>query len=228
MSYFVTGTDTGVGKTLVSCALLHAFASYGRRVVGMKPVAAGCDDDINDDVRQLRAASNVLAGLGQINPYSFTRAVAPHLAARFGGVRISLDRILEAYSELSAQADLVIVEGAGGFCVPLNDDQDGADMVQLMNIPVVLVVGMRLGCLNHALLTAEAIAARGLPLAGWVANVVDADMAMLDENIAALEQRLSAPLLGIVPHSAQPDARAVAALLDITLLEPIEPMEAHD
>lgn len=228
MSYFVTGTDTGVGKTLVSCALLHAFASYGRRVVGMKPVAAGCGDDINDDVRQLRAASNVLAGLGQINPYSFTRAVAPHLAARFGGVRISLDRILEAYSELSAQADVVIVEGAGGFCVPLNDDQDGADMVQLMNIPVVLVVGMRLGCLNHALLTAEAIAARGLPLAGWVANVVDADMAMLDENIAALEQRLTAPLLGIVPYSAQPDARAVAALLDITLLEPIEPMEAHD
>jgi len=220
MSYFVTGTDTGVGKTLVSCALLHAFASRGRRVVGMKPVAAGCDDDMHEDVRQLRAASNMLAGLGQINPYSFTRAVAPHLAARFSGVRINLDRILEAYSELNAQADVVIVEGAGGFCVPLNDDQDGADMAQLMNIPVVLVVGMRLGCLNHALLTAEAIAARGLPLAGWVANVIDPDMAMLDENIAALEQRLAAPLLGIVPHSAHPDAHAVAALLDTDLLEP--------
>jgi dethiobiotin synthetase len=219
MSYFVTGTDTSVGKTLVSCALLHAFAARGRSVVGMKPVAAGCDDDMHEDVRRLRAASNMLAGLGQINPYSFTRAVAPHLAARFGGVRISLDRILEAYSELSSQADVVIVEGAGGFRVPLNDEQDSADMVQQMNIPVVLVVGMRLGCLNHALLTVEAIAARGLTLAGWIANVVDVDMAMLDENITALKQRIAAPLLGIVPHSAQPDARAVAALLDIDTLE---------
>jgi len=219
MSYFVTGTDTGVGKTLVSCALLHAFAARGRRVVGMKPVAAGCDDDMHEDVRQLRAASNMLAGLGQINPYSFMRPVAPHLAARFSGVRISLDRILEAYSELSSQADKVIVEGAGGFRVPLNDEQDSADMVQQMNIPIVLVVGMRLGCLNHALLTTEAIAARGLTLAGWVANVVDPEMAMLDENIAALKLRITAPLLGIVPHSAQPDARAVAALLDIDTLE---------
>lgn len=219
MNYFVTGTDTGVGKTLVSCALLHAFAARGRRVVGMKPVAAGCDDDMHEDVRRLRAASNVLAGLGQINPYSFVRPVAPHLAARFAGVSINLDRILEAYSELNAQADKVIVEGAGGFRVPLNDEQDSADLVQQMNIPVVLVVGMRLGCLNHALLTAEAIAARGLTLAGWVANMVDAGMAMPDENIAALKQRIAAPLLGIVPHSAQPDARAVAALLDIDTLE---------
>lgn len=220
MSYFVTGTDTGVGKTLVSCALLHAFAARGRSVVGMKPVAAGCDDDMHEDVRRLRAASNVLAGLGQINPYSFVQPVAPHLAARFAGIRINLDRILETYSELSAQADVVIVEGAGGFRVPLNDEQDSADMVQQMNIPVVLVVGMRLGCLNHALLTVEAIAARGLALAGWVANVVDPDMAMLDENISALKQRIAAPLLGIVPHSAQPDARAVAALLDTDWLEP--------
>jgi len=220
MNYFVTGTDTGVGKTLVSCALLHAFAARGRSVVGMKPVAAGCDDDMHEDVRQLRGASNMLAGLGQINPYSFVRPVAPHLAARFAGVRISLDRILEAYSELSAQADVVIVEGAGGFRVPLNDDEDSADMVRQMNLPVVLVVGMRLGCLNHALLTVESIAARGLTLAGWVANVVDLGMAMLDENVAALEQRIAAPLLGIVPHQAQPDARAVAVLLDTDLLEP--------
>lgn len=225
MNYFVTGTDTGVGKTLVSCALLHAFAAYGRSVVGMKPVAAGCDDGMHEDVRRLRAASNVLAGLGQINPYNFTQAVAPHLAARFAGVRISLARILETYSELNAQADVVVVEGAGGFRVPLNDEEDSADLVQRMNIPVVLVVGMRLGCLNHALLTAEAIASRGLTLAGWVANVVDADMAMLDGNIAALKLRIEAPLLGVVPHSAQPDARAVALLLDVDLLEP---MEAHD
>lgn len=220
MSYFVTGTDTGVGKTLVSCALLQAFAARGRRVVGMKPVAAGCDDGMHEDVRQLRAAGNIQVGLGQINPYSFMRPVAPHLAARFAGIRISLDRILEAYSELNAQADIVIVEGAGGFRVPLNDEQDSADMVQQMNVPVVLVVGMRLGCLNHALLTVEAIAARGLTLAGWVANVIDPGMEMMEENVAALEQRISAPLLGVVPHAAQPDARQVASLLDTGLLEP--------
>jgi dethiobiotin synthetase len=175
---------------------------------------------MHEDVRQLRAASNMLAGLGQINPYSFVQPVAPHLAARFAGVRINLERILEAYSELDAQADMVIVEGAGGFRVPLNDDEDGADLVQRMNIPVVLVVGMRLGCLNHALLTEESIAARGLTLAGWVANAVDPGMAMLDENIAALKRRIAAPLLGIVPHQVPPDARAVAALLDTGLLEP--------
>lgn len=239
MSYFVTGTDTGVGKTLISCALLHAFAARGRSVVGMKPVAAGCaaegslssggaptgallarDDGMHEDVRRLRAASNMLAGLGQINPYSFVHPVAPHLAARFAGVRINLDRILEAYSELSAQADTVIVEGAGGFRVPLNDEQDSADLVRRMNIPIVLVVGMRLGCLNHALLTVESIAARGLMLAGWVANAVDPRMVMLDENIAALKQRIEAPLLGVVPHQEQPDARAVAALLDTDSLEP--------
>ncbi len=220
MSYFVTGTDTGVGKTLVSCALLHAFAARGRTVVGMKPVAAGCEgDEMNEDVRQLRAASNVLAGLGQINPYSFVRPVAPHLAARHVGIRISLARILEAYSELDAQSDVVIVEGAGGFLVPLNDEQDSAEMTRRMNIPVVLVVGMRLGCINHALLTVEVIAARGLPLAGWVANVLDADMAMLDENIATLKKRIAAPLLAIVPYQAQPDAREVAALLNLDFLE---------
>lgn len=219
MSYFVTGTDTGVGKTLVSCALLHAFAAQGRRVVGMKPVAAGCDDDLNEDVRQLLAASTVHASRGQINPYCFMRPVAPHLAARFTGIRISLDRILETYAELNAQSDVVIVEGAGGFLVPLNDEQDSADMVQRMGIPVMLVVGMRLGCLNHALLTVEAITSRGLALAGWVANVVDADMAMLDENIATLKQRIAAPLLGIIPYQAQPDAREVATLLDLDLLD---------
>ena len=218
MNYFVTGTDTGVGKTLVSCALLHAFAARGKSVVGMKPIAAGCDEGLNEDVRQLRAASNVQASLGQINPYSFARPVAPHLAARFIGVRISIGRILDSYAELNAQTDVVIVEGAGGFLVPLNDEQDSADLVQRMNIPVVLVVGMRLGCLNHALLTVEAINSRGLALAGWVANVVDADMAMLDENIATLKQRIAAPLLGIVPYRAAPDAREVAKRLNLDLL----------
>jgi dethiobiotin synthetase len=220
MSYFITGTDTGVGKTLVSCALLHGFAAQGKSVVGMKPVAAGCaDGGQHDDVRQLRAASNVLASGGQINPYCFVQPVAPLLAAHFIGIGISFARIEESFSELNAQAEVVIVEGAGGFRVPLNDEQDSADLAQRLGLPVVLVVGMRLGCLNHALLTAEAIAARGLTLAGWVANMLDADMAMPQENIAALRQRIHAPLLGIVPYRAQPDAREVASLLDLALLE---------
>lgn len=220
MSYFITGTDTGVGKTLVSCALLHGFAAQGKSVAGMKPVAAGCaDGGQHEDVRQLRAASNVLASGGQINPYCFVQPVAPLLAARFIGVGISFARIEESFSELNAQAEVVIVEGAGGFRVPLNDEQDSADLAQQLGLPIVLVVGMRLGCLNHALLTAEAIAARGLTLAGWVANMLDADMAMPQENIAALRQRIHAPLLGIVPYRAQPDAREVASLLDLALLE---------
>ena len=219
MNYFVTGTDTGVGKTLISCALLYAFAAQGKNVVGMKPVAAGCDaDGLNEDVKQLRAASNILASLGQINPYSFFHPIAPHIAARNAGVSINLGRILESYNELAAQAEVVIVEGAGGFQVPLNDTQDSADLTVALGLPVILVVGMRLGCLNHALLTLRAINDCGLKCAGWVANVLDPDMAALDENIHALQQRIKAPLLGVVQHQASPDARAIATQLGINLL----------
>ena len=220
MNYFVTGTDTGAGKTLISCALLHAFAAKGLRVAGMKPVAAGCDEnEHNEDAKKLRAASNILASYGQINPYCFLHPIAPHIAARNTGVRIDLSRILTSYRELISQADVVIVEGIGGFKVPLNERQDSADLAQQMELPVILVVGMRLGCLNHALLTAGAIEACGLKLAGWVANVLDANMAALRDNIAALEQRLTAPLLGVVEYQALPDAHAVAAQLDIELLK---------
>ena len=219
MSYFVTGTDTGVGKTLISCALLHAFAAQGLRVAGMKPVAAGCDDDDhNEDAKQLRAACNILASYGQINPYNFYHPIAPHIAARHVGISVNFERILTSFQELNAQADVVIVEGVGGFKVPLNDKQDTADLAQQLELPVILVVGMRLGCLSHALLTADAIAAYGLRLAGWVANVVDAHMPALRDNIAALEQRLNGPLLGVVEYQALPDAQVVAAQLNIELL----------
>lgn len=219
MNYFVTGTDTGVGKTLISCALLHAFAAQGKSVAGMKPVAAGCDDDdLNEDVKKLRAASNILTSLGQINPYSFFHPIAPHLAARHAGVSINLERILNSYHELSTQAEVVIVEGAGGFLVPLNDTQDSADLAVALELPVILVVGMRLGCLNHALLTMRAINASGLKCAGWVANVLDPDMAALDENIKALQQRIEAPLLGKVPYGSPPDAREISTKLDLNLL----------
>lgn len=219
MNYFVTGTDTGVGKTLISCALLYAFAAQGKSVVGMKPVAAGCDDDdLNEDVKMLRSASNVLASLGQINPYNFFHPIAPHIAAHNAGVIINFERILESYRELSAQAEIVIVEGAGGFQIPLNDTQDSADLAVALGLPVILVVGMRLGCLNHALLTQRAIQACGLTCAGWVANVVDANMTALDENIQALQQRITAPILGVVHHQAAPDPREIATQLNISLL----------
>ncbi|MEO7344592.1 MAG: dethiobiotin synthase [Methylotenera sp.] len=222
MGYFITGTDTGVGKTLISCALLHAFAAQGQRVIGMKPVAVGCDDDgHNQDVEQLQAASNVLVSYGQINPYSFLDPIAPHIAARNAGVCIDFTRILTSYRELASQADVVIIEGTGGFRVPLNNNQDTADLALQLGLPVILVVGMRLGCLNHALLTASAIEACGLKCAGWVANVLDADMLAVQANIVALQQRLVAPLLGVLPWQSQPDAKMMALQLKLELLEEI-------
>ncbi len=224
MNYFVMGTDTGVGKTVISCALLHAFAAQGHTVAGMKPVAAGCDDDgLNEDVKKLRAATNVFASLGQINPYSFVLPVAPHIASRLAGVSINFDRIVESYKELAAQAEVVIVEGAGGFLVPLNNTQDTADLAIELGIPIILVVGMRLGCLNHALLTIRAISACGLECAGWVANVIDVDMLVLDENIQALQQRIKAPLLGVVQYQVAADPMQIAAQLDLKLLTEFTP-----
>jgi len=219
MNYFVTGTDTGVGKTLISCALLYAFAAQGKSVAGMKPVAAGWEDDeLNDDVKQLRAATNIFASLGQINPYSFMYPIAPHIAAHNSGVSINFERILESYHELAAKADVVVVEGVGGFMVPLNETQSSADLAQELALPVILVIGMKLGCINHALLTQNAISHYGLKFAGWVANVLDADMAALDENIQALQQRLKAPLLGVVQYQSPAESRAIASQIDIALL----------
>ncbi|HLY96219.1 MAG: dethiobiotin synthase [Sideroxydans sp.] len=223
MSYFITGTDTGVGKTLVSCALLQAFAAQGKRVAGFKPVAAGCDDDgHNDDVRLLLASGNVVASHDDINPYRFPQAIAPHLAARHAGTWIDFSRILTSYRELAGRADEVVVEGVGGFCVPLNETQDSADLARQLDLPVILVVGMRLGCLNHALLTLRAISDYQLECAGWVANVLDAGVLALQENIEALRERIAAPLLGIIPYQAQPDAKVAAAHLDPELLEKME------
>ena len=222
MSYFITGTDTGVGKTLISCALLHRFSAQGRRTVGMKPVAAGCDaEGHNEDALQLLAAGNVAVDYGTINPYCLQHTIAPHIAAQRAGALIDLSVIAKSYKMLAAQADVVIVEGAGGLLVPINEQQDSADLMLELGLPVIMVVGMRLGCLNHALLTAEAIASRGLALAGWVANVIDADMAAVEKNVAALQQRIAAPLLGIVPYMTQADMRVAAKRLNLGLLEQV-------
>jgi len=215
---FVTGTDTGVGKTLISCALLHAYAAAGYSTVGMKPVAAGCEsvrDGLRcEDVELLRHASTVQAPLDLVNPYAFAPPVAPHIAATEAGTTIELARIRQAYLALTALAGKVVVEGVGGFRVPLNEHADAADLAQLLDLPMVLVVGMRLGCLSHAMLTVEAIGARGLTLAGWVANRIDPEMASFDANVAALQQRIAAPLLGVVAYEAQPDAiRTAQAML---------------
>jgi dethiobiotin synthetase len=224
MSYFITGTDTGVGKTLVSCALLHAYAAQGKRVVGFKPVAAGCgENDRNEDAERLREASNVLATYGQINPYCFVPPVAPHIAAKRSGVRIELNRVLTSYRELSSQADVVVAEGAGGFLIPLNEKQDGGHLARELALPVILVVGMRLGCINHALLTQRVIDDYGLICAGWVANVLDDQMLALNENIEALQQHITAPLLGVIPFQHTVDATRVASLLDISLLSKYQP-----
>lgn len=219
---FITGTDTGVGKTLIAAALLRALAIRGVRAVGMKPVAAGCAPTAhglrNEDVTALAGASNVEAPIDLINPYRFEPAIAPHLAAAQAGVTISLARIRDAFVALSAMARWVVVEGAGGLLVPLNDREDFADLAGLLELPVLLVVGMRLGCLNHALLTAEAIRGRGLRLSGWVANCLEAAMPAFEENVQALRRRLGAPLLGTVPFGTQ-DAGLAASFLDLETLE---------
>ena len=222
--FFVTGTDTGVGKTLVACALLHAFAARGLKVVGMKPVASGAERRgaglVHSDVEELIAAGNVDAPRRHVNPYCFEPPIAPHLAAERAGVKIELDRLEESWRDLAARAQVVIVEGVGGFRVPLGADRDTADLAARLALPVVMVVGMRLGCLNHALLTADAIAGRGLELAGWIANHIDPDMEAADDNVRSIERRVGAPLLARIAHAPSPRAAAVAASLDTRRLKP--------
>ena len=214
-SCFVTGTDTEIGKTLISAAILHKLVASGQRACGMKPVAAGAslDDDgvlHNEDADMLAAAGNVHLPQHITTPYMFREPAAPHIAAALEGVTIDAVPIIAAYAEILAASDAIVVEGVGGFHVPLADDFDTADMATQFNLPVILVVGLRLGCISHALLTVEAIVRRGLVIAGWVANEVDPDMAYIDENVGALEQRIPAPLLGRVPRLDAPTAAAAA------------------
>ena len=213
---FVTGTDTGVGKTRVAVALLRALAGAGNHAVGMKPVSAGVrpHETVNADVAALAAAGSVVAPLADRNPYAFAPAIAPHLAAAAAGVAIELDVIASAFERLRVRAETVVVEGAGGALVPLGARIDMLDIAARLDLPVLLVVGMRLGCLNHALLTAIAIRARGLRFAGWVANAVDAAMPMRDENVATLAAMLPAPLVTTVAHDRAPefDRAGLAAL----------------
>ncbi|HEY5790721.1 MAG TPA: dethiobiotin synthase, partial [Gammaproteobacteria bacterium] len=201
---FVTGTDTGVGKTLVAAALRLRLRAAGLRVAGYKPVAAGCDAGAgglrNSDAELLRASATERWPYAAVNPYALAPPIAPHLAAAEAGVTLDLERLVAGYATLAEASDAVVVEGAGGWLVPLDDRLTLADLAARLGLDVVLVVGVRLGCLNHALLTAASVAAHGLRLAGWVANVIDPEVERLDGQLETLRRRLAAPCLGCIPR----------------------------
>lgn len=216
---FVTGTDTGVGKTVASCALVHAIRLAGLVPWPMKPVAAGAVDSprgpFNEDTLALAAAAGPHApALATITPVLLREPMAPHIAARREGWRISLDPVLAAWRS-RPPGTFAVVEGVGGFKVPLGESLDTVDLATAFGLPVVLVVGLRLGCLNHALLTADAIRDAGLPFAGWIANLVDPAMSVPDENVDALRSRLDAPLLGRLPHAPGAGPASFASRLDL-------------
>lgn len=207
-SVFVTGTDTGIGKTVASVALLHALRARGLRAVGMKPVASGCDVTPhglrNDDALALQAASDPQPAYADVNPLAFADPTTPELAARLDGGRIDLAPLQAAFARLQAMSDVVVVEGAGGWLAPWSPALMQADLVRALDLPVVLVVGLRLGCINHAWLTARAIRADGLHLAGWIGNRIDPAQRHPEANAAILARGIDAPCLGVVPHGADP------------------------
>jgi dethiobiotin synthetase len=216
---FVTGTDTDVGKTEVSLGLIEALKRKGLAVLGMKPVASGCersDEGLrNEDAQRIAARSSRRLPYALVNPYAFEPPIAPHIAAGQAGVEIELSVILEAAGRLAAEADFLLVEGVGGWRVPLGPSLSVSDLPPALGLPVVLVVGLRLGCINHGLLTAESIRAQGVRVAGWVANQVDPNMLVRDENLATLGALIDAPCLGLVPWMLSPDPRRVADRLNV-------------
>jgi dethiobiotin synthetase len=216
-AFFLTGTDTGVGKTFTSCTMLRAWRDAGLTVTGYKPVASGAEivDGVlcNEDALALQQSGSPGFSLQDINPVCLREAIAPHLAAKTDGVRLTLAGFRQGFDALSRRADCVLVEGAGGFRVPLGEDFDSADVAQSLGLPIILVVGLRLGCINHALLSIEAIHARGLTLAGWVGNTLRPEMDRLQENIATLKTMIPEPCLGVLPDIADHDpAKAVGFL----------------
>ncbi|MGB5177234.1 MAG: dethiobiotin synthase [Gammaproteobacteria bacterium] len=217
--YFVTGTDTGVGKTMVTLGLMQCLQAQGHSVAAMKPVASGCERHAagmrNADALLLQQQATVEPGYELVNPYAFEPAIAPHIAAAQAGVHIDLEHILATHQRLAAGVDCVLVEGVGGWQVPLNEDETLADLARLLGLDVVMVVAMRLGCLNHALLTAAAIEAAGCTLAGWVANLLPPLPECVEENIKSLKSRISAPLLGVLPEFQGLCVNAVAEKLSL-------------
>lgn len=223
-AYFITGTDTDVGKTTIAAGLLHAARVAGLSTAAGKPVASGCDLGPkglrNADALALLAQSSLPLSYEEVNPFAFEPAIAPHLAAREAGVALTVQSLLMPMRELLAKgADFTLIEGAGGWRVPLADQDNLSDLAMALGLPVILVVGVRLGCINHALLSAEAIAQDGLQLAGWVANIIEPKTSRLEENLATLAERLPAPCLGRVPRLKPASAEAVAEHLQLDLLD---------
>jgi len=218
-SFFVTGTDTGVGKTWMAAALIYALAARGYRVAGIKPLACGghitAEGWRHEDAELLMQHASVALPYEIVNPYLLREPVAPHIAAAQAGIRLSAAALHEVSTTLDEQMDYLFIEGVGGWEVPLNDEETTAQFARLLGLPVILVVGMRLGCLNHALLTSDAIARQKLKLAGWIANVIDPSLHKIQENIAALEARLPAPRLGTVSHHPHFEAARITTMLDI-------------
>jgi dethiobiotin synthetase len=218
--YFVTGTDTGAGKTCFSLGLMQVLQSQGHVVMGMKPVASGCSATpaglVNEDALQLQIKASFGVPYGLVNPYAFEPAVAPHLAAADTDTRIEISVIEKVCRELTAEADRVVVEGVGGWQVPINKTQTMADVAKALDLPVIMVVAVRLGCLNHALLTADAVERSGVEFSGWVANRIDPDCERQEQIIAALCERLRVPLLADVAYvDERPDAQLVADSIDV-------------
>ena len=218
-SYFITGTDTGVGKTTVTLGLMQALQQQGCSVAAMKPVAAGCERTADGwrhaDALQLQQQSSVELDYELINPYAFEPAIAPHIAAEQADITIEINKIVNKYKEIESSVDCVLIEGAGGWKVPLNADETLADLARRMDLDVIMVVAIRLGCLNHALLTADAIAAAGCTLAGWVANQLPSPPENAQENIKSLKSRISSPLLGVLPVMKEVSAGIVAENLSL-------------
>lgn len=216
---FITGTDTDVGKTYVACAIVAALNQQGLRTSVMKPVASGCELSAeglrNDDAMKLMSVASVKQPYEQVNPYAFAPAIAPHLAAEAAGVEIQLAEIEELYYKAQTHSDVCVVEAAGGWMVPLNEDETIADLAIQLQLPIILVVGMKLGCINHALLTVEQIEREALPIVGWVANQIDPDMNRIEANIKTLEQRIPYPLLGVVGHNKNSSPEDIAHSLYI-------------
>ncbi|MGN6741403.1 dethiobiotin synthase [Dyella sp.] len=209
---FIAGTDTGIGKTHASCALLHALRAAGRDAVGMKPVASGCEETPeglrNEDALALQAAGPAGVAYAAINPVSLRAPLSPHLAAARGGVTVTLPLLTEAFERLRARHAPVVVEGVGGWLVPLGPGLMAPALAQAWELPVILVVGLRLGCLNHALLSARAIAADGCRLLGWIGNRIDPAMAAVEENLTTLRELLPGQCLGVLPHGEPPQHAA--------------------
>lgn len=217
--YFIAGTDTSVGKSWCSAALMMKLKQQGLTVAGMKPVASGCVQTAeglrNDDALLLQAHSSVSIPYETINPFAYAPPISPHIAAKQASRPIQIDIIRDDFLRISKQIDQVIVEGVGGWRVPLNETETVADLAKALGLPVILVVGLRLGCINHALLTAEAILNNGCELAGWIANSLENDMPEQTAVIETLAARLETPLLGVVPYMAEHSVEEIAAALTL-------------